>query len=200
MELKEYFVIIKKNSRLFLLTAIFILAVASAFLYSRPVSYTASLILNITRSGVQNTENYKYDNFYRLQADEKFSETLVEWLRSPIVEEEIFREAGINTSTFSLKQLAKSIKAEKMSSQVVSVSFSALSKKDAQNIAQAVSKIISQKTQELDKDQKDSTWFQVISETPVIRLDKISLLTAIFVFLGAFFVAFWISMLKHYLE
>ena len=76
-------------------------------------------------------DNYKYDNFYRLQADEKFAETLVEWLKSPRIEEKIFKEAGIDPSGYSLKKLAKSIKAEKMSSQVVAVSFSSPDKNAA---------------------------------------------------------------------
>lgn len=200
MELKEYFLIIKKNIQLFLVAAAAIILAIFGYFSLQPVSYATSLVINITRSGTQDTQNYKYDNFYRLQADEKFAETLVEWLKSPRIEEEIFKEAGIDTSDYTLKKLAKSIKAEKMSSQVVSVSFLASNKKDAENIAHAVSKIISQKTQELDKDQKDNTWFKVISENPVIRVNKTGFLVIALVFFGAIFAAFWIVMLKHYLE
>ncbi|HRZ95610.1 MAG TPA: Wzz/FepE/Etk N-terminal domain-containing protein [Candidatus Moranbacteria bacterium] len=200
MELKEYIQIIKKHLKLFICTAVIIILSAFAYFSFRPVSYTTSLVMNITRSGAQNTDNYKYDDFYRLQADEKFAETLVEWLKSPRIEEEILKEAGIDASSYSLKKLAKNIKAEKKSSQVVAASFSAQNKKNSENMAQAVSKIISQKTENLNKDQKDSAWFHVIFENPVIRIDEVSFLTSVLVFFGAVFTAFWIVMIKHYLE
>lgn len=200
MELKEYFLIIKKNRRLFFSFVFFILTVVFVYLYFRPISYTTSLVLNITRVGAQSTENYKYDNFYRLQADEKFAETLVEWLKSPRIEEEIFEEAGIDTADYSLKSLTKSIKAEKMSSQVVSVKFSSPNKKNASDIAEAVSKIVSKKTQSLNKDQKDETWFEVISENPVTKIDRINLLVILFSFFGALFSGFLAIMIRHYLS
>ncbi len=170
------------------------------YVFFKPASYTTSLTLNITRIGTQNTDNYKYDAFYRLQADEKFAETLVEWLKSPRIEEKIFEEAGINTSNYSLKNLSKSIKAEKMSSQIVSVRFSSSNKKSASDIAAAISKIISQNTQNLNKEQKNETWFEVIFESPVIKIDKISLLAIVFSFLGAIFAGFMAVMIKHYLS
>lgn len=200
MELKEYIRIIKKNLRLFTTMIIFVLCLAFSYFYFRPVSYTTSLLLNVTRGGTQNTDSYKYDDFYRLQADEKFAETLVEWMKNPRIEEEIFKEAGIDTSDYSLKRLAKSIKAEKMSSQVVSVSFSASDRKSSQEIAQAVSKIVSQNTRELDRDQKDNTWFEVISEDPVIKEDEISPFSILIVLLGSVFGSFLIVLIKHYLE
>jgi capsular polysaccharide biosynthesis protein len=200
MELKEYIQIIKKNIKLFASVSIIIFLAAFSYLFFRPISYTTSLILNVTRKGSQATDNYKYDNFYRLQADEKFSETLVEWIKSPRIEEEIFKEAGIDTADYSLKRLTKSIKAEKMSSQVVSVSFSAPDKKNSTDIAQAVSKIASQNTQGLDKDQKDSTWFEVISEKPVTKLDETNPFLILIVLAGAVFAAFFIVLIKHYFE
>jgi capsular polysaccharide biosynthesis protein len=200
MELKEYLKIIKRNKHIFGLTVAVLFLMAAIYIFFRPISYTTSLTLNITRDGTQSTDNYKYDNFYRLQADEKFSETLVEWLRSPRIEEKIFKEAGIDTLDFSLKRLSNSIKAEKMSSQIVSVSFSSPNKKSSQDIAQAVSKIIIQNTQELNRDQKDATWFKVLPENPVVKIDEVSLLMVLAVLFSAFFAAFWVVMIKHYLE
>jgi len=200
MELKEYFLIIRKNIKLFFTITVCILLVIFIYVFFKPASYTTSLTLNITRIGTQNTDNYKYDAFYRLQADEKFAETLVEWLKSPRIEEKIFEEAGINTSNYSLKNLSKSIKAEKMSSQIVSVRFSSSNKKSASDIAAAISKIISQNTQNLNKEQKNETWFEVIFESPVIKIDKISLLAIVFSFLGAIFAGFMAVMIKHYLS
>jgi capsular polysaccharide biosynthesis protein len=200
MELKEYIQIIKKHSKFFIFTAVIIFLAAFAYFYFRPVSYTTSLTLNITRSGSQETSEYKYDDFYRLQADEKFAETIVQWIGSPRIEENILKNAGIDTSKFSLKKLGKSLKAEKMSSQVVQISFSASNFKTSRNIAQSVSRIVFENTQNLNKDQEDNTWFEIISEDPVIRIDKTGILEIFGILFSAIFLAFWVTLAKHYLE
>ena len=200
MELKEYLQIIKKNLNLFIAVIVLIILAAFVFFAFRPVSYSTSLTLNITRKGVQNTPDYKYDNFYRLQADDKFAETIVEWLKSPWMEENIYKDAGINTSDFSLKRLTSSVMPEKRSSQVVAVNFSAPSQKVAQNIATAISKNISQSAENLNKDQNDTAWFEVVSENPVIKINEISPVLVLAIFLGAVFAAFLVVMVRHYLE
>jgi len=200
MELKEYLRIIKNNLGVFIGTAVVFFVVIFSYLLLRPASYATSLTLNITRSGIQDTPDYRYDDFYRLQADEKFTETVVQWLKSPRVEEDIFKEAGTDTANYTLKMLAKNITADKLSSQLIAVGFSAPDEKSAQKIALAVAKIVSQNTQNLNKDQKESTWFEVVSSEPVVRLDKINPLFILAIFFGSVFVAFWVVLIKHYLE
>ncbi|MFA5961886.1 MAG: hypothetical protein WC848_04350 [Parcubacteria group bacterium] len=200
MELKEYFKIIKNNLRVFIGTAVVLFAIVSGYLISRPASYATSLTLNVTRSGVQDTPDYKYDDFYRLQADEKFAETVVEWLKSPRVEEDIYTEAGINTADYSLKRLTKSISADKLSSQLIAVSFSAPDEKISHKIASSVAKIVSQNVQNLNKDQNENTWFEVLSSDPVIRIEEASSLVMLAIFCGSIFLAFWAVMFRHYLK
>ncbi|MDQ1284270.1 MAG: hypothetical protein QG620_618 [Patescibacteria group bacterium] len=201
MELKEYLRIIKKNLNLFI--AIILATVFAVFAYFvfRPESWSASLTLNVTRSGAQETPDYKFDDFYRLQADEKFAETVVEWLKSPRVAADIYEKAGIDTSNFSLRQLRKSITAEKMSSQIVAVSFSSPKKETSQKISDAVSKIVIENTQALNKDQNEKVWFEIISQSPVIVKNSYS---APWVFLASLavgiFLGFWVVMVKHYLK
>ncbi len=200
MELKEYLKIIKNNFWLFIGIIVGVLAIGLGYFLFRPASYSTSLTLNITRSGVDNSQDYRYDDFYRLQADEKFTETVVQWLKSPRVEADIYDEAGINTADFSLKRLANSISAEKLSSQLVAVGFSTADEKSSQKIAQAISKIISQNVQNLNKDQKENNWFEIISGDPVVKINETSPLIMLAIFLGAIFVAFFGVLIKHYLE
>jgi len=200
MELKEYIQIITKNIKIFLTVAAIVILAVFGYFFFRPASYSTSFILNITRAGTQNTDNFKYDNFYRLQADEKFAETVVQWIKSPRVEENILKDAGIDTSNFSLKTLGKSIQAEKMSSQVVQISFLAPDLKTSRNIAQSVSRVVSENTQNLNKDQKDNAWFEVIPEDPITRIDKIGVLEIFVIFFSAIFLAFWVALAKHYFK
>jgi capsular polysaccharide biosynthesis protein len=201
MELKEYLKIIKKNLRLFVGIVVCVLAVGFGYFLLRPVSYSTSLTLNITRSGVDNSQDYRYDDFYRLQADEKFAETVVQWLKSPRIVTDINVEAGRNLEVLNLKQLTKVFQADKLSSQVVSVKFSTPDKKTAEKTALAVAEVLEKNTALLNEDQKESTWFEVKSQNPVIMESKPDY-RAVFLFslLAGIFLAFWGVMIRHYLE
>ncbi|HPN96440.1 MAG TPA: Wzz/FepE/Etk N-terminal domain-containing protein [Candidatus Moranbacteria bacterium] len=201
MELKEYLEILKKNANLFLAVVALIVLIALGYFFFQPVSYNTSLTLNITRLGIQNTSDFRYDDFYRLQADEKFAETVVEWLKSPRIVADIYKEANISTQNATLRQLAKKIKVEKMSSQIIAVSFSSSDQKTSEKIASSVVKIISETTANLNKDQKEDTWFEIMAQNPVIIKNNpdFGLIALASFFLGLF-LGFWIVMIKHYLE
>lgn len=201
MDLKEYIQIIKTNSRLFLV--IVALSVVGGFTYSyiSSKSFETSLTLNITRIGSQKTPDFKYDGFYRLQADEKFAETVVEWLKSPRIVYDIYTEAGAYSQKLTMSRLAKSLRSEKLSSQLVSVNFSAPDEKTSQKIAGAISKIISENIQSLNKDQKEDTWFEIVARDPVIMKKSYEKETVLlFSLLVGIFLGFWAAMVRHYLK
>jgi capsular polysaccharide biosynthesis protein len=200
MELKEYFSIIKKQFKLFL--SVIIAVVASIFIYFifRPVFFDTSLFLNITRAGNQISEGYKYDNFYRLQADEKFAETIAQWLKSPRVVSDINKEAEItNMENLNLKQLTKVFQADKLSAQIVSVKFSAPDKKTAEKLALAIPVILKKNINQLNEDQKENTWFEIKANDPVIRQNNPDwgIIFIISLVLGLF-LGFWVVLFRHY--
>ena len=201
MELKEYIGIFKKRAKLFFGTAIFVILGVFIYLLLQPITYNTSLTLNITRSGSQNSSDYRYDDFYRLQADEKFADTVVQWLKSPRLVSDIYREAGLNVNQLSLGKLARAIKAEKLSSQIVAVTFSAKNPESAKKISNAIYRIISQNADSLNVEQKEINWFKIVAPEPVIILNKFDplVILAFSLFLG-FFVAFWMVLIAHYLE
>jgi len=201
MELKQYFQIIKKNFNLFIWILGMTFFLIFGYFYFCPLSYNASLTIDISRLGTQETSDYRFDDFYRLQADEKFAETIVEWLKSPQIISDIYSQSGINLEKKSLKKIAGIFEAEKRSSQVVFVEFSASSEKDAQEISKNLIKIISQETEKLNVKQKNKDWFFVLGNEPVIRKNTPDYLKVIggTIFAG-FFLSFWGVLLKHYLE
>lgn len=201
MELKEYIKIIKNNSKLFWLVIFIVVLASLLFFYFTPVSYNASLILNITRSGSAASPSYNYGEFYRLQADEKFAETIVRWLKSPRIALDILEEAGLESQKMSARKLSNIFKAEKMSSQVVSVSFSSPDEKQAAKTARTIIEIVSQNTENLNKDQKEKDWFEIVALEPVIIKNQINyaLVLAVSLVVGLF-LAFWIVLLKHYFK
>lgn len=201
MDLKEYIKIFQKNFNLFIGIVLGVIIIAFSYFYFRPVAYNTSLMLNITRAGAQDTPDYKYDDFYRIQADDKFAETLTEWLQNPRVVSDIYSEAGLDSNNLSLRQLSKSIKPEKLSSQLIVVNFSSSQERDAKEIARSIFKIISQNTDSLNRDQKENTWFKIIAQDPVIRKNTFD---SMIVFLASLvlgvFLGFWGVMVRHYLK
>jgi capsular polysaccharide biosynthesis protein len=201
MELKEYIQIIKKDKSLFVGTIL--LAVLAVFVYHslKPVSYATSLTLEITRKGAQTTADYKFDDFYRLQADERFGETIVQWLKSPAVVSKIFQTAGLDSSGMNLRALAGLIKADKLSSQLVSVSFSTKNMEESQKIYQAISKVLNDNTEKLNIEQKQDNWFIIKAQEPVIIKNKNnSLLSFLASLLAGMFIGFWAVLIRHYLK
>lgn len=201
MELKEYIKIIKNKKNLFFGTIFAIVIIALGYFFFLPVRYDASLTLNVTRTGSQDTADYKYDDYYRLQADERFVDTIVEWIRSPRVASDIYAEAGIDSSAFSMGKFSGNITAEKRSSQIAAVSFSTVSVEAAQKISAGVVKIITKNTNELNANQKENTWFSVLSAAPVVvkYQPNYGLIFLASLCLGIF-LGFWVALVKHYLE
>jgi len=201
MELKEYIKIFREDIKLFLAIILVIVMASFAYFALRSISYSSSLVLNITRSGVQQTADYRYDDFYRLQADDKFAETVVEWLKNPRIVSDIYAKSGIGTEALSLRKLSKIFAAEKRSSQVVSVSFSTQDEKTAEKISKAIFEVISENTKSLNKNQNESTWFEIVAQSPVVVQDKVA---SAIIFLASMalgvFLAFWVVMIRHYLK
>lgn len=201
MELKEYLRIIQKNLKLFLLTIIIVMAGIFLYFALLPASYSASLTLNITRAAVQKSNEYQFDNYYRLQADEKFAETIVQWLKSPRVVTDIYVDAGVEARDLSLRRLSKAFKADKMSSQIVLVTLQVKSREEAKKISSALVEAVEENTETLNKDQKEETWFKIVANDPVIMENTVSFLTlALASLLLGIFLAFWTVLFAHYLK
>jgi len=201
MDLKEYLRIIRKKWKTFVFTIFLVTATGLIYFLFRSISYSTSLTLNITRIGQQITTEYKYDDFYRLQADEKFAETLVEWMKSPRTVANIYEKAGLDSQKMSLRKLSKAIKAQKVSSQVVAVSFGTADEEIAKRISMAIEKTLTENIASLNKNQKEETWFEIVAQSPLTVLDKYNLffITGIFFLLGIF-LSFWLVLIIHYLK
>lgn len=201
MEIKEYLQIIKKNIKLFSIVFVVVVASILAYFYFQPIYYKTSVTLNVTRVGMQATDQYRFDNFYRLQADEKVCETIVEWLKSPSIVFDIYSQSGENIDQLSLKKISKLIIAEKRSSQIVAVNFVSSDKELAQKISENIVRVISRNIEKLNKDQKEIGWFEIMGENPMTMKNspeyKIILLASFF---AGIFVAFLTVMIRHYLE
>lgn len=192
MELKEYIVIFRKNIWFFLMTVLVFLIAGGIYYAYTPEKYVAVMDLNITRAGQAESKEYDYDGFYRLQADEKFAETVVWWLGSPRIAKEICRLAEVS-------QCPAGYSAKKLSSQYLQVNFSPKNSEDAEKIARSLVEVIGEETSNLNLKQKKVDWFEVQGNLPDVQKVKISLeklLIGAFL-LGCFF-GFWVVLGRHY--
>ncbi len=201
MELYEYIVILRKKQRIFWVTLGVIVCVALVWQVTQGVRYGATLLLNISRSGSQQTSDYTYDGFYRLQADERFADTVVRWIGSPRGAEDILRDAGIETQSYGTNDLARFFNAGRLSSQVIRVEYMTTSEGVAEKISTGVTKVLNQYTDELNRGGKDPSWFTIEGSDPVIRDARVPLwkALAVSVALGVFF-GFWFAMFVEYWE
>lgn len=202
MDLRDYLKIFKKNIFVFLLTLLIVIGTGAAYKRykeSKPVTFGVSLLLNVTRSGIQTTDDYRYDSFYRLQADERFADTVVRWLELPRIVTNIYNETGIVSGDISLRKLSKIFKSRRLSSQVIEVTFESKSAREAQDISESLTKAINQESKLLNQYQKEDNWFKIIGDEPVIKENRLEwkdvlLLSAILgLFLGV-----WATLIKHY--
>lgn len=201
MELKEYYKIWRANSSTVIYTILIFVVAAYAWSIKKSETYSASLLFGISRTESQSTADFKYDQFYRLQADEKFAEIIVSWLKSPGVAKDIFEKAGVNTDQRTMRQLSKSFRAEKNSSGTVSVSFGTQNEEEAKKIASAAFSVTSEKTKNVNSEARDPNWFQVEMSNLVITKNvqdlRINLGLA---FLAGIFVGSLLAFGKHYIS
>ena len=148
----------------------------------QPVGFLSEITMNVARTGVHATSDYAYDDFYRLQADERFADTVVRWLESPRIVNDIAKESNISREDIFFD-------ADRLSSQVIRVRYVAREESEAKEIAKALFLVLNQETTSLNRDRSRAGWFALVGETPSItdaRFGKVRALS-VSVFLGMFF-------------
>jgi capsular polysaccharide biosynthesis protein len=201
MDLKEYLAIFKKNFKFFVTIVVLFMIAGILFQLFRPLNYKSNLTLNVTRAGSQETPDYRYDDFYRLQADERFADTAVRWLGTQRIVTDILNDSKITTSGMSGRRLSKFFKGQRLSSQLVEVSYIAASVSVSQDLANSILKRLDLESEKLNRDQKEEYWFKLVGNDPVIKENKYSWLLMISAaLLLGIFTGFWMVLIRHYLS
>lgn len=200
MEFREIVRLYWEERRSFALIVAVAVFVTLVWQVNQPVSYRASLLLNIGRQGAQaTTGEYTYDNFYRLQADERFADTVVRWLESPRVVSDILKEAGIRPQAASESDLRGMIGAKRLSSQVIETSFTETRKEILEKESDAIVKVLNQYASGLNQGSASEGWFIVVGSNPVILDARTTPGTAIaFGAIAGVLLAFWGVAIKRY--
>lgn len=201
MEFKEYAAIFKKKNKLVIIAVALALLAGVFYQLIQPLGLKAVLTLNVTRKGSQETGDYKYDDFYRLQADERFADTVVRWLESPRIAADILAASGIDESRLTLRQLGRFFRAQRLSSQVVKITYSASDTGLAKKLSKSAIAVLNKNAGKLDELQNEKSWFIVVGEDPVVRENKADWLSTMLIcLLAGIFIGSWWVLIRHYLE
>lgn len=195
MELKEYIQIFRKNIKVFFGTIIIVLLLGVGLYFFLPDNHKTHLSIDVTRAGKRVGAVYQEQNdeFYRLQADERFADTVVRWLGSPRFQSDIALESGIDEGL--------NLKAKRLSSQMIEVTYVTESASQSQKVADLILDAVNEKSKKLNEDQKISNWFKVVADEPYISKNKINFykMLGISLSLGIFF-GFWMVFVFHYFK
>ena len=181
MELKQYLKIIKQNAKLVLIIAVLTALFSFVFSVIQPVKYETSLSLLISKNKTQQTDDFKYDGYYALQASEIIADSIQQWVKSPEIVSAVYQKARIDSDFKNIKGYTKKFTAKKMSSQYVEVKFSAITKEDAEKISRAVVEVINNKVEALEKNSEGEVAFFIESGEPIIIKNKPDLLFNLFI-------------------
>jgi capsular polysaccharide biosynthesis protein len=201
MELREYYKILKNHQSLVLTITAFFIIVGYVITLRSSQIFVASLALNITRAQSQQTTNFRYDQFYRLEADDKFADAIEQWFFLPGFSAEILDTADVKDRSNAIGSLGKTFKAQKTSPEVVEVRWNAASREEADRIKEALVKKLDERVKMLNSQAKDPTWFDVeptnYFAAPNIQNLPINLTFAL---IAGLFVGTLAAFVKHYLK
>lgn len=193
MELREFIGIFAKDRRVFFGIILGCVVLGMLAYRFQPDRYQATLSLNVTRGGAVATDGYRYDQFYRLQADERFADTVVRWIAAPDIRKDIDSEAGVKDGVI------RNLEGKRLSSQMIAVTYEARSGEVFGRYAKAIVTVINRESAALNEEAEAPDWFIVIAGDPAVGDARIGFvpLSLGSLFAGLFF-AFWSVLVRRY--
>ncbi|MDD5344537.1 MAG: hypothetical protein PHW12_08970 [Smithella sp.] len=201
MELKQYIAIFKKEKNIISGTILLVLILTLIFSGLKGVYFDNDMLLLISRSGTQNTPDYKYDGYYAVQASDIFADNVSQWLTSATVASEIYTRAKAESEMKSLRDFSKVFKADKLSSQYVRVRYQTNTKETATNLAHAMTDVLQEKADLLSQFSTEHIGFKVIYSDPLSVESKPDyLLNGLLAIVGGLFLGLFAALGKNYFE
>ena len=201
MELLMYWRIFQRHAHVFFLTVLLFVIIGFFWQISQRDFVISHVTFNITRTSSEKTSDYQYHNFYRLQADERFADTVVRWMQTPRVMYDTYNQAHISPVDTHSWPIQHKLTAERLSSQMIDVSYAARNDAEAKVIAQSLADRVNALTASLNNDQQESAWFMVIHDEPISQSGTYSLVLVLSV-MGALgvFMGCWVVLGAHYVS
>lgn len=140
--------------------------------------YEGVVLLSVTRQAAETTPEYQYDHSYRLQADERMTETVARYLESEVGRRDTARRvpfAGIRETEFIESQVS----ALRLSSNLIRVRFSATTPTEGKAIAEAFFETGEHYVAGLNEQAGDRNWFTLVASDEYVKDGRFTLPVAL---------------------
>ena len=196
MELKEFVEVFKKYFYTFVIVFAIVLLAGLIWRNFQAKFYLASVAVNISREGQVKNKDYQYDQFYQLQADEKFGKNIVNWLGDPG-----FLEASkhdFKTTKIGKQTEIYKLKATQLSSNYIKVEYKTKNPQAAVLFGKILKKNLNDKNEKLNIGGNEN-WFKLIIDDAHVEKSHIGLTPFLIVLsvLGSLFGLLGV-LLRHY--
>ncbi|MEP7162873.1 MAG: hypothetical protein ABI747_03865 [Candidatus Moraniibacteriota bacterium] len=200
MTLSQFLAIFSSRQKLCLTILVGALLLSLAMYRLQSQSYSVTLLLSVARSSSDETPDYKYDQFYRLQADERFADTIVRYLGTEVGKRDIVTRADLSPLDAS-DFFEHSIQASRLSSQIVTVSARTRTIRAGEKIAASLPEAVNGYAASLNREARVGNWFLVVPSDSVIVEGRFSWRLAVTIgLLVGLFLAFWTALGDHFLK
>lgn len=150
MELTTYLKIIKKNFDIITYTTFIVVGLALTITFLLPETYRGDFSLFIVKDRIQQTEDYKYDQFYAVKTQEKIGEFIEQYLQNPQTSSAILKQAGVENIDYSSRRaLRNAIRVTPVSAQEVKITLKLKQKEKIEKTADIVYQNTAQKIKSL---------------------------------------------------
>lgn len=176
MELREYVEIIRKSLKLLI-----VLATASGMLalfvsLQLPPTYTTSLTLYVKRQAAEaNPDYYTFDGYYSQQAAEKFTETVVGFLKSKDILLASAKLADLSTNQKSLEQLESSIEIKQVAPQLVSLKVEQGDGQEAKKFCTSLAQATTERINLLNQTGDKAISVDLLNPEPLVEKNEVPL-------------------------
>lgn len=200
MSIYQLIHIFVERKQTFLVTFLTVVIAVFVFSSSQSNSYRGEVLLSITRTALEEAADYRFDEYYRFQADERLAETLVQYLDSASGKRAVADKAKLSEKNRD-QYLESKLRIAKRGTNGILVQYKAFGREESMRLGEALSLVANAYLILLNEDARDLTWFTVLSEPPVVAEAKWGIIRVVGVgFFGGIFLAFWAVLLQFFSE
>ncbi len=164
----------------------FVLAIA-AWLVVRGVgaSYEVHFSYLVSLSQREEVSDYSFDGYYALQATDLFTATLAQWIKTPEVIVEAYKESEIKLGDVDPRALGRKIKSVKTAPQLIEVTVNGKNREETKRLAEGVRAVMKKNVERYHDKGIPALRFRVVETEPWIgqqKLSKAPIVVATFIF------------------
>lgn len=205
MEIKDYYLILKRNLWLIILITLLFALIAYIFTVTSKPSYQSSVAVEVDRIPSQNQADapyYQFDNYYSSVVAASLAGNLSEWLSSASTVTQIFEKAGYPLPTSDIKGLSKIFTMGKKgeTSSVISATYSSDDREQAEKIILAASDTLKDKVDGYNKADSSAKFLIRADQPVVVEVPKQTILNLVVAAFLGFIISLGIVSIKEALR